>query len=396
MTEKTTGSGALVQLAAYGSEDLILTSDPNITYFKTTHKRHSNFSMESIELKFIDIPQFNGTNVITIRKNGDLVNKLYLELTLPYDSNLTDSYWTNRVGFNLLKKVELYIGKNLIDRLYGLWMHIWVELTHKKDMKQLIDEMVGTSYKGGYSMGLPCNVPHKLQIPLFFSFNRNEGSAIPLNAIRNNQEITLKFFFEKKENCIQIGEMPSGNLSNVSLWADYIFLETEDNRLYVQKPLEYLIEVTQHLERNLITGGVKSIALPFTLPCKEIMWAVSDIKKTGDKFTDFTFGSNSMVKDVQFKFDSKNVFSSGSRDNNYFNYVQAYQHHKGCPDLGINCYSFSIYPEDLSPSGIVNFKHLSTAVMNINTFPNGYINIFGFCYNILKINQGDVELVYRF
>ncbi len=395
----TLGGGGLLQLAAFGAEDLVLIADPEITFFNKVYKKYSNFAMESIFVPFTDIPQFNGISSIKIKKNGDMLSRLYFQVTLPYDINLVDSYWTNRVGFNLINRVELYIGQKLIDRLYGIWMHIWVELTHNTDMKGIISNMVGTTHNNGYSNGLPCNVPHNLIIPLPFSFCRHSGLAIPMNAIRNNQDISLKFYFEKKENCIQVGDIPAGDIVNPMIWGDYIFLETEENRLFVQKPLEYLIECTQHFERNLITGGTKSIRLPFNLSCKELFWVIYSNSRTGDKFTDFTYGNygdTSMVKTVQFKFNSRLVFSAGPKDYNYFNYVQPYQHHQIYPDIGINCYSFALYPIDHSPSGFINFKHLSNAVMDINTYENGFIHIFAFSYNILQISKGEINLVYKY
>ncbi len=396
------GRGALVQLVSFGSEDLIILGEPQITFFKNVYKRHTDFSIESIQNLFTDIPGFNTTNTIIIRRQGDLISKLYLEVTLPHDINYTDSYWTNRIGFNLINRVELYIGKKLIDRIYGVWLHVWAELTHNTDMKQILNKMVGSTQNEGYSNGLSCNVPHTLIIPIPFFFSKHIGLSLPLNAIRNNQDITLKFFFEKKEKCIQTGLIPSGDISNVSIWADYIFLETSENRLFVQNELEYLIDVTQHLERNLVVTGTKTIRLPFNLPCKELQWIVYNTNRTGDKFTDLTNNSsnyssnNSMVQKVQFKFNTKDVFSSGARDYKYFNYVQPYQHNQSYPDIGINTYSFCLYPNELEPSGFINFRHLKSAVMNITTYENGYIHIFASSYNILKIKGGNVDLAYKF
>jgi hypothetical protein len=391
------GRGGLIQLAAYGAEDLVLTSDPETSFFKNNYQRHVNFSIESINLLFTDIPGFGKTNYITIRRSGDLLSRLYLELTLPSDPSLVNSYWTNRIGFNIINKVEFYIGKKLIDRMYGVWMHIWTELTHTTDMKSILNNMIGTKANDGETNGLSCTTSHKLIIPLLFSFCRNTGLSLPLNAIRNNQDITLKFFFETKDNCIQTGNAPSDDISLVSIWADYVFLETEQNRLYLQKPLEYLIEVNQHLERNLITGGTKSIRLPFTLPCKELFWCVYNLNTTKDKFTNFTNDGNiSMVNNMQLQFNTKNVFSSKALDNNYFNYIQPYNYHKGCPDLGVNCFSFAIKPEEHSPSGFINFSRLSTAVMNITTESNGFIHIFAMSYNILQIEDGEIKLVYNY
>ena len=265
--------------------------------------------MESIEQIFINTPQFNSMNTVTIKRDGDLISNMYLQVTLPHDENLTDSYWTNHVGFNLLNKVELYIGKKLIDRLYGLWCHIWVELTHSIDKKNLINKMIGNTSTDGITNGLSVSSPHVLTIPLLFSFCRNKSLAIPIIALQDNIDITLKIYFEKKDNCIQSGPMPSGNLSKAKLWVDYIYLERQENLNFAQRPIEYLVEVNQHLERNLISSGIKNIALPFTLPCKELLWVVRNKKPLGDKFTDFCYNNNSMIKSVQFKFNSKNVFS---------------------------------------------------------------------------------------
>ena len=406
-------SGALVQLVAYGSEDISLTSNPEMSFFNSVYKRYTNFSMESIENLFTDKPKFGTMNTIKIKRYGDLVSDMYLELILPYDPCLVDSFWTNRIGFNLLKKVELYIGKKLIDTMYGLWCHIWVELTHPIDKKLLIGKMIGCTGLNGYSGGLPVNIPHRLNIPLFFSFCRHPGLAIPLLAIQNNQEITLKFFFNNKINCIQKGNMPLGDISHLKLWVEYIYLEKEEQVKFAQTPLEFLIETTQHFTWNL-PRGIKNISLPFNMMCKEMMWVVrknnnkdscntrlpaimdSCINNYGDKFTNFTFDHIiSMVKKVQFKFNSLDVFSSGYRMNDYFNYIIPYQSHTGCPDLGINAYSFSLYPENLEPSGIINFLHLNSANINIESYHGGVLEMFSFNYNILSFSNGDFSLAYN-
>ena len=394
----TGGKGGLIQLVAYGSEDLVLTADPEMSFFSNIYVKHVNFSMESINLLFTDIPGFGKTSFLTIKRNGDLLHKLYLELTLPTQAG---SYWTNRIGFNLINRVEFYIGNKIIDRMYGIWMHIWTELTHKTDMKQLLTPMIGSTGPNGTTNGLSCDTAHKLIIPLFFYFCRNPGLSIPLNAIRNNQNLSLKFFFETKATCVQSGDLPVDDFTDASVWADYIFLETEQNRLYVQKPLEYLIEVGQHKEIRMVESGTKSILLGFSLPCKELYWIIYNIDSTGDKFTDFTDDAqpnpNNMMVDMQLIFNTKNVFSSGARDANYFNYVQAYQHHKGYPDLGINCYSFALNPEEYQPSGFINMGRISIATMAITPIiNNGLIHIFGLCYNVLKIEFGNIKLEYNY
>ena len=97
--------GALMQLAFYGVEDENVISSNEITHFKALYKKHSLFSMESIELFFLNKPLFGSTSIVNIKKYGNLLSKLYLQVDLPFDTNL-NSYWTNRVGFRLIKRME--------------------------------------------------------------------------------------------------------------------------------------------------------------------------------------------------------------------------------------------------------------------------------------------------
>jgi len=316
---------------------------------------------------------------------------MYLELTLP----ISVGRWTNRIGFNIIKKVELYIGSQLIDRMYGLWMYIWTELTHTIDKKNLLDTMVGTTANNGVNNGLTANTPRTLTIPLLFSFCRHHGAALPLLALYNQDNpITLKFQFNTLNNCLQLPANNIGSFTNVKLWVDYIYLEKSEKTMIIQNPLDYLIESVQQLERSVVPGGVRTIPLPFNLPSKELMWVVSN--NINDKFTNFTSNlTTSMVSKVQFKFNSNDVFSSGFKTNDYFNLIVPFQYHNGSPpNLGINCYSFSLYPEKLEPSGIINFKNL-TSSMNIEVLGTGTLNLYSFSYNILKFENGDATLVYK-
>jgi hypothetical protein len=76
-------TGALIQVVANGAQDIYLTSDPQMTFFKTVYRRHTNFSIEPIILEFDKKPKFGKKNTITISKNADLLNDLQLEVKIP-------------------------------------------------------------------------------------------------------------------------------------------------------------------------------------------------------------------------------------------------------------------------------------------------------------------------
>jgi hypothetical protein len=129
-------NGGLLQLVAYGAQDVYLTANPQVTFFKQLYRRHSNFAMEAIEQTFNGVANFGKRVTCTIARNGDLIHKMYLQATLPSVSPAEveaagpDSFsWVSGVGQALIKQVEIEIGGQLIDRHYGDWLHIWNELT---------------------------------------------------------------------------------------------------------------------------------------------------------------------------------------------------------------------------------------------------------------------------
>ena len=74
--------GGLMQLVAYGAQDIYLSGNPQITFFKVVYRRHTNFSMESIEQTFNGKPDFDKKVTCTISRNGDLISRLYLQVEL--------------------------------------------------------------------------------------------------------------------------------------------------------------------------------------------------------------------------------------------------------------------------------------------------------------------------
>jgi hypothetical protein len=130
--------GGLMQLVAYGAQDVYLTANPQVTFFKQLYRRHSNFAMESIEQSFNGVANFQRRVQCTISRNGDLIHRMYLQVTLPAvdlnDPSVSDSSgdqfrWLNWVGHNLIQSVYIEIGGQQIDKHYGDWLHIWNELT---------------------------------------------------------------------------------------------------------------------------------------------------------------------------------------------------------------------------------------------------------------------------
>ena len=186
-----------MQLKFFGAEDINLISNDETTKFKIMYKRHTPFAIENRELLFSNKPTFGSTSTVKILPDGDMISKMYLQVDLPYNESLNSSKWVNRVGFKLIKKIELRIGNIVIDKQYGLWMYIWSELTHSRGKKSILDRLVGNRELNGVNNGYSINTKRQLTIPLMFFFCKDYHTSLPLFAIKN-KDINLKFYFEKK------------------------------------------------------------------------------------------------------------------------------------------------------------------------------------------------------
>jgi len=301
-----------MQLVAYGAQDVFLTGSPEITFWKVSYRRHTNFAMESIEQTFSGQADFGRRVTCTISRNGDLAYRTYLQLTLPQiDQNLTSgavhARWLDFPGEQLVSQVEIEIGGQRIDRQYGDWMHIWNQLTLPADQSAGYNKMVGQTTQLTYlvdpdysavagacaatgSVAQVCAPRNALPettlyVPLQFWFCRNPGLALPLIALQYH-EVKINIDFRPIGECLWAVDALSGasaksvsaayqqSLVAASLYVDYIFLDTDERRKMAQNPHEYLIEQVQFTGDESVGSSSNRIKLNFNHPCKELVWVV--------------------------------------------------------------------------------------------------------------------------
>ena len=111
--------GGLMQLVAYGAQDVYLTGNPQITFFKVVYRRHTNFSTESIQQTLNGTVGFGNRVSCTVSRNGDLVSACVLEVDLPAPA--AGNYMAC-VGERLIEEVEVEIGGQRIDKHNYTWM----------------------------------------------------------------------------------------------------------------------------------------------------------------------------------------------------------------------------------------------------------------------------------
>ena len=309
-------AGGLMQLVAYGQQDTYLTGRPQISFWKVTYRRYTNFAVESIEQTFNGQADFGRRVTCVVARNGDLAYRTYLQVTLPEINqdmaNTTGegvyARWLDYIGEHMVSQVEVEVGGQRIDRQYGDWMHIWNQLTGTSEhYERGYASMVGNTTQLTYvvepifeDVDGPCNsdnVPTQvcaprnalpettLYVPLTFWYCRNPGLALPLIALQYH-EVRINVDLRPIDECLwamsdigtptakKVSRAYSQSLVAASLYVDYAFLDTDERRKMAQNPHEYLIEQLQFTGDESIGSSSNKIKLNFNHPCKELVWVV--------------------------------------------------------------------------------------------------------------------------
>jgi len=313
----------LMQLVAYGAQDVYLTGNPQITFFKVVYRRHTNFSIEGITIPLSGAVNFGGKSLVEIQRNGDLILQTYFRVVMKEvkDTNYEGKFaWVRRLGHALIQDVNLTIGGAQIDKHYGTWLNIWYELTHDISKERGYAEMIGdtpelTELSSADATGL-IKPRFEMFIPLQFWFCRNPGLALPLIALQYHQ-VRMDFTIAPKDQLFicsagdVVNEMTNNKtifkttdayrslgIESAEILVNYVYLDSEERRRFAQVGHEYLIEQLQFTGPQTISSGNNNISrtnaqfdLNFNHPSKELIWALtSGNYTTGEAFLAYSSG----------------------------------------------------------------------------------------------------------
>jgi len=345
--------GGLMQLVAYGAQDVYLTGNPQITFFKVVYRRHTNFAQECIEQTFSGAVGANKRVTATLARNGDLVKEIYAHLSLSSSAN---------DATNALKWAEVEIGGQTIDKQYSEWMDIYNQLFETNhDYRLALCKQTGT-----------------VHIPLRFWFNRNPGLALPLIALQ---------YHEVKVN---ISLATNNSIDTGSLLVNYVYLDTDERRRFAQVSHEYLIEQVQHTGSETLSGaGNNKITLNYNHPVKALFWSSS-------------------VELEKMKLQLNGHDRAAEQGDLYYRVLQPYESGLGhskvmksdrtWDDLGadshVYMYSFALKPGEHQPSGTCNFSRIDNAVLNMTGSNGATVDVHALNYNVLRIMSGMGGLAY--
>jgi hypothetical protein len=406
------GQGGLLQLVAHGKQDVYLTGNPQMTWFKMVYRRYTNFAVESQPMYFDGTPDFGKRITCLVPRRGDLLGQIILEVTLPAIT-LTDKTpvsYVNSIGHALIQEINIEIGEQEIDKQNGEWMEIWSNYTTTTDKRTGFYNMIGKV--DGFSPPTLFG-PLKLYIPLRFWFCKNPGMALPLIALQYHPiriNLTLRplnqLFFSQAlttPDCTTLEPAPA-SITELMLWGDYVYLDVEERRRFVSSMHEYLIEQVQYTSLIPISPGASSGILPleFNHPIRELFWYIQrdDMTRYHEYYNYSSLGTfevgirNDILSSAVLQLDGFDRFQV--RDAGYFRLVQPWQYHTVIPEqYFLYSYSFALRPEDIQPSGSMNASRMDSIKLVVtvnpalvNTIGTLHTRVYGINHNVFRIADG--------
>jgi hypothetical protein len=482
-------TGGIIQLVARSIHDKFLIDNPEISFFKIIYRRHTNFAMEDIKQNFIHNMDFGKKGTCNITKSGDLINYMTLVVTLP-NIHICDSIaefaWVKKIGFALIKSVEIEIGGFIIDKHYSDWLNIWYELTQIKSFGY--NKMVG-DIKELFEYSKDKD-EYTIYIPLQFWFCRSSNLALPIIALQFS-EVKLHLDINEFENCFKISpsnyievendiipfkkfdyieqiteqneiigatfikydimekrlyyikhgiedfksfdkenniynkncknywinskygrimpkfntqakkycfEMERMNLKNVHLLVNYIYLDNDERERFLRSKHDYLIEQLYYSGEKTLKCEQESIKLDFYHPSKALFWTVQyDYLLNMNDLFNYTDKEESIITDEELLLNGLDRINI--KNYKYFQLLQIYYFFTNSSSPGINTYSFSLYPENIYPTGTCNLTQINyiefiLRLKDVSQHKTAKFKAFSLNYNILRIVSGLAGLVF--
>jgi hypothetical protein len=341
-------SSGIVQLVSIGAQDEYIMGNPEISFFNSTFKRHSNFS-QSVEKQTIrgDVKN-NSMSSVQIEKSGDMLGYIYMTID---DTNqaLDTSRWDL-----LIDKIELLIGGSVIDTQDTIFTEkIAVDTFAQNISRSALGTHSGVSARSFF-------------YPLRFFFCEGPQCALPLVGL-NYHNVELR---------IHWGEQAANY--NFEMYANYYYLDNEERGNMATRTHDLLITQVQ---KN-IPSGETTQDLIFSHPVKYL--ASSDTTTDGA----LTSPTNKVKLSI-----------NGVELTNYkwgkphFIDVMSYYHTNFVTSPDFFLYCFCLMTSSLQPTGTLNFSRIESAKIMSEGMPINHA-IYAVNYNILRIQNGMAGLLY--
>ena len=419
------GTGAVLALSAIGKQDTFLTGTED-TFFKKNFKKHTNFATvfkshvintnDEVSWPFGKTIKFN----IDPKESGDILTNAFLKCSLPNPGESSNGY-SPYVGVTMIKQLDFKINGEIVDTITGDWIIFHDELFHDDSNKRSFAYLTGGENP-------VINERVDLYVPLYLFFNRERGIMEERTFLTSdyffkpyfylcsclNNDIEIAITFNEVPYFSNVTNQSNVYLSNLNLVTQEYYLSDEE-RSHLQLNKQYTIINTIQLGSpfNISKNITKtSTNLNSTLPVKSIHWAFKDIRfndsTSSTYFTNrhnYSFMENT-EPNKEYKYQiTENVkfFIEGTYDlgfsygdsNNFYKYVQTYNHHFSTPKRNIYSLSFGIDPKNPLPTGSINFSSLTSSKTKLEINLEQNSNIQSNSYNMYLYYFGTKFIQYE-
>jgi hypothetical protein len=340
-----------VELVSRGAQDVYLTGNPEVSFFRQTYKRHTNFAQRTVKLDTMGTLQTNAEVAVKIPSKGDLLSYVWLDL----GSETVDTCGLNGTSETGSAVIELWIGGQLVDRQDAFFM-----LQHWN--KYLLD----SSAKGSAASSLG-DVTATNWFPLHFFFC--DSVYLPLVALQYH-EVEIRFKFAS-----------SGDPAGIKFYANYIMLDTDERAMFANSEHELLIEQVQKIGYS----GNKFDLTLLNHPVKSLHFSAVSAGTIQDGIQLYLNGTETFNVPMPIKF---------------FNQVQGYYHSEYAnselskQNSEIYMYSFALKANKHQPCGTCNFSRIDTGAFNVTVSGTALAYMYAVNFNILRIKKGLAGLAF--
>jgi len=356
-------AGGLVQLVAYGAQDVYLTGDPQRTFWREKFTKYTNFALESIEQDIIGTVASGSDLTIVLKRNGDLISSIFFQMTLQRGPSGINDPIPFYSAEQLINNLEMYIGGQKVMEFGHEWFRMYWELYLDYTQLMAYSNMVNWgNEQEGYTRTF------HLPVPLWFNA-LNIGNALPLIALQYH-EVELRIRLCNFED--MVGVNPN-YMPKISCYANYTFLDTNERKWFAQNSHEYLVQQIQTNQFPIIMDGFNrdyNLNLTFNHPCSSLIWCFTPGAAYHGQFTGEPVEQDAAIlspmEGAVVLFNGVQRFTP--RRGSYFGNESTWTAFGGTyTSSGVYAYGFGTRSDQPQPSGTCNFSRLDTATLRIRT-----------------------------
>jgi hypothetical protein len=373
---------ARASLAFLGQEDVILSSEPQLTYFVEKYKGATPYAQRTDEVKFtVDAINFGSEFTTVFPRAGDLITKMTFKINFPMNS-LGSSSVLESVGTLMINYVELYVGGNLVERLWGDFLALKFDLEVPQSKQGALQGLIG---KG------TTVAAHTYTVPLPFSILER---GLPVCSFKEDVFVRIALrpstFFTSPPVVLTDSVL-------ASIDTEFTYLSDPEIDFIRRSPSLYIFEQVQRVE-FFAPQGKNAITCPvnFINSVKELFLYIQNDSAKG---YDFSNGAGQdQLTNLSLYFNSTDRISSDVGTPIFLRNIQALEFHTRVPNYLFYMYSFSLDPESDKPTGHVNFSRIDKQILNLNLSPspaNRNIFIWAVSYNFMKISDSTADVVFK-